>query len=387
MKKFLVTLGYTVGAIVLLYIILTAIRLFEPEKQLNIYVLDKTVTNFDRQEHRSFTWLLNRFRYVNPDGKPYSYKKDYYGFFPVNLDEEVFDFKSLRINEVDAFASSYDIAYYADCYGVYSFEWYKGKSKPIRSQKVYGGLNQNDYLLLKGMLDRGKLVIAEYNMFSTPTNSLVRNKTEELFGIGWSGWTGKYFASLNPASDMGPPDWMPNLFESQHLGAWPTDKAGIVLISNDGLIEVLVEGLHLNTAMPKLIATNDAMQQYGVASNIQYTNWFEFIDANSNEVPASFTLDVTDEGKRVLDKLSLKATIPAVIKGTQANFYYFAADFAQNPVVMPTSRIAGGLTINRFLTGFGSSYESMFYYRFYAPLMSSILNDYYITIQSAKEGE
>ncbi|MBN1990285.1 MAG: hypothetical protein JW783_12865 [Bacteroidales bacterium] len=377
MKKFLVTLGYIVGAVVLLYLILASIRLFEPRKQLNIYVLDKTVTDFSRQEHRSFNWILNRYRYVNPDGKPYSYKKDYYGFFPVNLEQEVFDFRSLRINEVDAFAASYDIAYYTDCYGVYSFEWYKGKTKPIRSQKVYGGLNQNDYLLLKGMLDKGKLVIAEYNMFSTPTNSLVRNKTEELFGISWLGWSGKYFSSFSPTNEQGPPEWMPNLYESQHLGAWPTDKSGVVLISNDGLIEVLIDGVHLNAPFPTLVATNDATQKYGIASNVSYTNWFEFIGANSNEVAASFNLDITDEGKRILAKLNLDATFPAVIKGAELNYYYFAGDFAQNPVCMPASRIAGGLAVNRLFTGFGTSYESMFFYNFYAPLMSTILNDSY----------
>lgn len=63
--------------------------------------------------------------------------------------------KGIRISEVDSFANFFDAAYLADCYGVQSFEWYKGKAQPTISQKVYGGLNQNDYLFIKNMLEKG----------------------------------------------------------------------------------------------------------------------------------------------------------------------------------------------------------------------------------------
>ena len=311
-----------------------------------------------------------------------SYKRDYYGFFPVDIDNEIFDFKSIRINEVDAYAAAFDVAYYTDCYGVHSFEWYKGKTKPIRSQKVYGGLNQNDYLLMKGMLDGGKLVLAEYNMFSTPTNALVRNKTEDLLGINWSGWSGRYYSTLDVNSTYGPPPWMKNLYESQHMGVWPINETGIVLINNDGLIEVLILGTHLNSAIPIINSTNEAIARFGIKQNILFEQWFEFINPKNNWVHASFTLDVNPKGMESLTRIGLTNQFPAVIEGSSSEkFFYFCGDFAENPAQMCTSKIFGGKAINHFLYRFNATNRVNFFTRYYTPLINSILDEYYLTLE------
>lgn len=385
MKRIVIIIGICLGTIAFAYFALRAIWSFKDKKVLNIYILNKTVTRYDRHEHKSFTWLLNNARFVMPDMKSYSKTKDYFGFFPVDIENEVFDFKSVRINEVDGYAAAFDVAYYADCYGVHSFEWYKGKTKPIRSQKVYGGLNQNDFLLLKKMLETGKLVLAEYNMFSTPTNALIRSKTESLMDIGWTGWSGRYFPTFDVTSEDGPPEWMKNLFESQHMGVWPADQSGIVLLNNDGLLEVLVMDKHLNSSVPIIESTPEAVSRFGVKEKVPFVQWFEFISPGGNKIPASIKIDVNPEGQKVLSRIGLSATIPAVIEHSgEHKYFYFCGDFAENPAKMWTAKMAGGKSLNHFLTRFGSPEQANFFKYFYSPLTNTILTEYYNSKQNGK---
>lgn len=349
----------------------------QPKKKLNFYILDKTVVKNDRPEHKAFTWLLNNNRYVGPDESAYSASTDYWGFFPIDLSNQIFDFKAIRINEVDAYAAAYDAAYYADCYGVYSFEWYKNISQPIHSSKVYGGLNQNDYLLLKKMKENGKLIIGEYNMFSTPTNSLIRTKTEGLFNIMWTGWAGKAYKNLDPALPNGPAEWMPNLYESQHLKPWPKESQGIVLVSNDGLIDVLVLNESLKSLSPSILATSIGQEKYGLPNSLTYGCWFEFVVPSvSAKVYANYRIDLTEAGIEQLSKHGLSGQFPAVIQAMENEpTFYFAGDFAENPVVSFTAKMSFGKQLNRLFSK--QTEKTIFFDTFYTPLIENILSDYY----------
>lgn len=380
MRRIILIVGMSGLLIVSLYLFLRAKWATTPKKILNILVVDKTVSNYDRTEHKSLFWLLNNKRFVLPNSMAYNYKSDYYGFFPVDIDNEVFEFKSVRINEVDAFAAAYEAMYLADCYGVYSFEWYKEKKNIIRSQKIYGGLTQNDYLLMRKMLEKGKLVIAEHSLFGAPTNSLTRSKTESLLGVNWLGWAGKYFETLNVNEPNGPPEWMKNLYEAQHKGFWPENAEGIVLVSNDGLIELLQQGIHLKMAFPMLVSANDIQKKYGVTESIAFDQWFEFVNALGNEIVSSFYLNVNPEGQSVLNRLGLTSSFAAVIKGKNQNYYYFCGDFTDNPCSMFTAKLAGGATLNGFFLNFTNSQGAKFFRKFYSPLVENILNEYYTSL-------
>lgn len=379
MKKLLSIIGWIAGCLIILYFLLNFIWFFSNKKHLNVYILDKTVTSNDYPEHKSFVWLLNNLRYVRPDNKKYSVEEDYYGFIPVDLKNDVFDFKSIRINEVDATAAAYDAIYYTDCYGVYSFEWYKGKAKEVHTQKVYGGLNQNDFLLLKKMKESNKLIMAEYNMFSAPTNALVRSKTEALFDINWTGWTGKYFTSFNPQEHYGPPEWMPNLYESQHKEPWPIEKSGIILLNNDGLIELLITEEHLNYSKPRIISTQDGMSKYGIPATADFDQWFEVVlPGKDTEIPASYTINTTEKGLKVLEKIGIPQQFPAVVRISNSNTYYFAGDFSENPARMFTAKIQWGRWVNYSLYKYTDKSKIYFFHYFYSPLIKNILNDYYL---------
>lgn len=377
MKKLIKWVSSVLILVLVLIISLFVIWSLQSKQKLNIYILDKTVVRNDRPEHKAFVWLLNQNKYVGPDGKAYSASRDYWGFFPIDLKNEIFDFKAIRINEVDAYAAAYDAAYYTDCYGVYSFEWYKNITQPIHSSKVYGGLNQNDYLLLKKMKDSGKLIIGEYNMFSTPTNALIRNKTEVLFNLMWTGWSGKAFKNLDPALPYGPAEWMPKLYESQHLKPWPKQSQGIILISNDGLIDVLELNESLKTLIPIIEATSEGQKHYGLPKTSAYNCWFEFVVPSVvAKVYANYTLNLTEAGTEQLAKHGLSAKFPAIIQAKENEpTFYFAGDFAENPVITATSKMAGGKFLNKLFSK--KTDKTVFFNTFYTPLIENILDNYY----------
>lgn len=374
MNKTLKFIGYAFALLLLLLGLLYAVWLLKPKHKLNLYIQDKSVTAMDRPAHKSLVWLLNHKRIVKPNGKMYSNTKDYFGFYPINIKESTFELKGIRISEVDSFANFFDAAYLADCYGVQSFEWYKGKAQPTIPQKVYGGLNQNDYLFIKNMLEKGKLVIGEYNMFNAPTNALVRSKTESLLNIIWQGWAGKHFSKLNPSSSDGPPEWMKNLYETQHLDEWPTNAGGIVLINNDGHIELLIEEQHLNKNLPTIETEQNIANHLGVNVKVPFDQWFEFISAENNITLANLCIDVNEQGLAKLESLGLQPIIPAVIEGSEGNnFYYFCGDFAENPVSLWTAKLWGGQRINHILYCRKNYARVKFFNEFYSPLIESIL--------------
>lgn len=357
------------------YLILNAIWAFKPQHTLNVFILDKTVTTPACPEHSSLTWLLTHLRVVGPDAKPYRTRSDYWGFMP-RADQQ-FDFKTIRIHEVDAYAAAFDMAYYADCYGVYAFEWYKDfKARDLSSSKVYGGLNQNDFLLLKKMHEYGKLVIGEYNMLNAPTNALIRNKAEELFNLRYSGWSGRYYASLDTSQPAGPPLWMVNLYEAQHLKPWPNDSQGIVILSNSGSIDLLLLDTDLQQPMPIIEATELGISSYGLPAQIAYPGWFELMTAGNDALcPATFRLHTTEQGSKHLEQLGLPSQFPAVIQAqADSPTFYFCADFAENPTIPFCSKLHGGLWFNKQLIG--TEAEANFFANFYTPLMQHLLAQY-----------
>lgn len=359
------------------YFALRLIWCFQPKHEVNVFILDKTVTQASCPEHSSFIWILNNLRIVKPDKSAYKVKTDYMGFFPIDIEEEIFDFKTVRINQIETFAETNDMAYYTDCYGVLAFEWYKNfKPQKAPTSKVYGGLNQNDFLLLKKMNDLRKLVVGEYNMLGSPTNALIRNKVEKLFNIEWSGWTGKCFFNLDPNGADGPAEWMPKLYESQHLKPWPVDGQGIVLINNDGLIDVLLLGDDLNSPIPTISITDEQQNRYRLPKETSYTGWFEFVTEGSEAlVPATYRLNITAEGANHLAKIGVLANFPAIVQArADEPTFYFAGDFADNPSGRVFSKIYGGKYVNQLFAGDG--YQKSFFANFYYPLIKGLIVDY-----------
>ena len=351
--------------------------LVQPKEKLDIFILDKTVPTKSRKEHSSFHWLLTYNKVSNSKGELYKIT-DYYGFFPESYSKSDFDFKSLSIADVNSISDSIDMAYYTDLYGVYYNNWYRKNSPQVSpKQKVYGGLNHNDYLLLKELKKKKKTIVTEFILLDKPTSDLVRKKTENLFDFYWEGWVGRCFSSLDTTENRDFPTWITQLYKQQNKGEWPFTKAGIVLVHKFGKVVVLEESKHLNHPCLS-IETNETFQnKYKLPAKLNYCYWFDIVSTGeTNTIAAKFNIDANSKGDSLLNRYSLKSSFPAVLAHEKEyRFYYFAGDFADNPVVKETAYFKGVETIERLINSDRSCSRRNFFWEYYIPLMEGIMEN------------
>jgi hypothetical protein len=359
---------------------------FQPKKELKILILDKTVPTYDRVNHRSFNWILTHEKYVKGNKKRYDYKKDYYGFFPLKPErKKEYKIKRIRLSQVIALADSFDMTYFTDTYGVFFNDWYKGISRTRKSRKIYGGLNNNDYLFLKEMNDRNKLIISEFNTLIYPTDPLERTKVEDLLGIRWTEWVGKYFSSLDSVKNPDLPVWVLDRYRKQYHKPWTFKKGGIILVNqNDNLI-VLEDERDLDFDVPFIYSTPMGMEKYGLPYKVPFPYWFEIMEARDNKIVANFKNHVNQHGDSILVANAIPNEFPAVMASGNAHpHYYLAGNFASNPVQMRTSYFDRYDDFSKAIGFVFLSKERYFYWHFYEPLMKNILDQYYNSIKEKK---
>jgi hypothetical protein len=377
-KPLLITL--IILAVLLLIPAISFIRwAFQEKKPIDVVILDKTVPTLDRLGHRSFIYTLTNSRFVRGEkGGSYSASRDYYGFEPLRpVREKQFRKKDFRLTELIELADNNDALYYTDTYGVFFNDWYQGIKKTRRSRKLYGGLNNNDYLLLVEMKRRDKLVLLEYNTFDYPTAGLEKFKTEELTGVISSGWMGQYYKALDTVSQHAVPAWMPALYRKQTGEPWTFTKAGVVLLKENGII-VLEEGRHLTSALPVIRTNSTEAGIYGVPETVTFTNSFDIIDPGLNTVVSEFVLNTTAAGDTLLLENDLTAIFPAVTREPlQQRTYYFAGDFANNDIPFWTARLRNiQKTGKAFLYSDNVNDPRRFFWLYYKPLITNIFSKY-----------
>lgn len=344
-----------------------------PKRPLSVYVLDKTVPTDDYTEHKALFWVLNNNKIVKENNELYQVQKDYLGFFPLNKEEQLFEIRTTNIDAVEATADANDMCYYADTYGVYYNQWYKHNNKaPQRSGKVFGGLNNNDYLLLKAFKERNKLIIAEFNLYNGPTTNLVRAKVEQLLGLQWSGWTGKYYPNLDTTMQNTVPTWIVDRYKDQHEGVWPFDGSGVVLVHKYG--KILVLDYRRGEGKPRIISDPEMAARYNVPQSIAFERWFDisYVTDTTHKTIASFQLQGTPSDS-LLTPMGVSKQFPAIIhQSDRYQLYYFAGDFADMHVPMWSSKVAGADHLHKL---FGGS-AKQFMWDYYLPMMDKILTDY-----------
>ena len=376
----------TVKTIVIILLILCLIPIaswliwnIKPSKPINILVLNKTVLGLERKEHRAIFWLLLNDKFVKDDNKVYRMEKDYYGFHPIRpLKSRKYEVKRIKLEEINDLVSNFDMAYYSDTYGVFFNEWFRRQSGQGKGTLIEGGLNNNDYLFIKGLHDQGKLLIAEYNFIAPPTIQLVRKKAEELLGIKWTNWTGRYINELDPAKSKDLPDWIVGIYKKRNDGEWPFTGAGIVLVNEPAQqVAVLQADKHLENGVPEIQTTGYGLESYQLPENVHYPHRFDIMEEQSNEVIAEFKLHVNIEGKAVLDEFNLPSRFPAVLESnTGSPFLYLAGDYSDYPVRMWTAKLQGIRTFEKVFYTNKENSTSKFYWTYFVPLLSQVLTNY-----------
>ena len=346
---------------------------FQDKKLAAVYILDKTVPDASCSEHKSFNWILNYYKYADRNSKLYSYKKDYYGFFP--LHDHQYSIRSLRLYEALSIPDDLDMVYYADTYGVTYKDWFNRPPDKLHSPLIYGGLNQNDYLLLSEMKRKNKLIITEFNTLASPTSDLIREKTETLFDFNWTGWVGCYYSSL-ASSNNNLPSWITAQYEQKYQKKWLFKGAGIVLAHEKGDIIVLDSKTCLSQSYPKIITGRYGQETYHLPPYQNYSFWFDIVKTGtSNRVVSSYKLCTNSKGNQLLLQFGLSSEFPAVIEHLDGyKFYYFAGDYSSRNIVYGTSYFKGFPHLAKAFYLSSSASKKAFFWRFYMPLVHSILD-------------
>lgn len=361
-----------------------------PKRKLVVAIVDKTSFANKGQEHRSLIWILNHDRFSLTKHELYHVSRDYYGFFPMKAERfRIEGLERFSGDQLKQLSSDCDLTYYTDTYGVYGNEWYLNRTAIPKPALLYGGMSQQDVDFLSYMKGRRKLIIAEFNDIAPPTQADIRDQFESLFGIRWTGWTGRYFVSFDTAKNKKLPHWLVQNYIKQHSGKWPFHKSGIAFVSLNDEVVVLEDSTDLSNPIPHILTFIYGQKKWGLPKKIKYNNWFDIIDITdtSNHAISAYDISANKEGMQQLNKYNIPARFPAVIMHDNNSypFYYFCGDFSNNPVEIATSYFKG-ISFFRWLMYNTDNPEERksFFWNFYKPLVSHILNDYYHRIHSSE---
>lgn len=380
MKKPLLIVLIILAAILALPVINLLRWTFQTKKPMGIIIVNKTVPTLEREKHKSFNWVITNDRFVKKEKKKsYSYTKDYYGFVPTRpVRERLWDKNEYRLADLAELPEISDAIYFTDTYGVFFNDWYQGINKSRKSRKLYGGLNNNDNLLIKEMKDRNKLIILEYNSFDYPTAEYESYRIQERLGIKYLGWTGCYFASLDTTSENFP-IWMTSQYRKQYKKPWTFNKPGVVLLQDKAII-VLEEGslLEAGKALPYITTDSTYANKWNMAKSVPFDKWFDIVDPQLNTVISKINLSTTPLGDSILLGYGLSSVIPAVIQDPQMQrTYYFSGDFTSTNVPVWTSRFLGVNKLGRLIYSKKEDDPRRFFWLYYKPLIEGIFNEYY----------
>lgn len=316
--------------------------LAKPSTTLKVVMLDKTAQDFSNIEHRAFTWVLNHAKYVKEDGEEYNQRIDYLGYFPSPRNLLITnDLKNSSPELIDSIADYIEVGYFIDTYGSYYEDWQdRVKDIPKRGQ-IYGGLESEDVSLMQSLMDRKKLVLAEFSIFGSPTPEVIRSRAEELLGIHFTGWVGRYYEELDTALNTELPHWIPELYTQQFNEPYALSGPGVGFFNEDGRILVLSSSEMVHPV--PIIETEEALaESLGVDAFIRYPFWFEVgqIDTSARVV-SQYRIYANPEGASKMRALGIPQSFPAVIAKPDWRTIYMAGDFTDNPIAIYSSHFEG----------------------------------------------
>ncbi len=346
-----------------------------------VAIVDKTVMTSDGQEHISLTWILNHERLTKTSKKRYNISHDYFGFFP--QDNEKFRLKGLErfsSSQLTQLSEDADLTYFTDTYGIYKKEWYNEHNDQRSSGILYGGLSDKDLDFITLMKAKHKLIITEFNTIGSPTTPENRSKFEKMFGMHWTGWTARYFDSLDTLKNTELPKWLIKNYKRANSNKWTFRRAGIAFVSDFDQVVILEDTTHLTNDLPMIVTTKYGVEKYGLPERIKYPFWFDVIVPDHKFVQnvSNFEISTNANGKAELKKYGIPLSFPAVLehKGNDYRFYYFSGDFCDNPLSMTSSYFKGIEFFKFMLYDTEDNMErKSFFWNFYKPLITTILKD------------
>jgi hypothetical protein len=355
-----------------------------------IAIVDKTSFNDKGLERISLDWILNNEKFSKTRQKTYDRKKDFYGFLPdSNGQYQLRGLENLSRKQLEYLSTICDVTYFTDTYGIDEDHVAPIDQSNKSSAKTVGGMSEQELDFLQMMKNKGKLILSEFNDIGSPTSAPVRERFESLFGIHWTGWAVKYFDNLDTAKNKGLPTWLPKDYMRQHDNEWPFKHSGIVLINQTGQVEILDNDKELNYPTPRIRTFQYGQEKFNLPHFTNYPYWIDIITFNDtiNHAVSAYEIRANEQGNKKLQQLGIPNRFPAVImhNGTDYKFYYFCGDYSDNPISYFTSYFKGVTTVDWLFYDVSKLDDrTSFFWRFYRPLVSNILNDYYHQIKAGK---
>jgi len=356
------------------------------DRSLRVLIYDMTVPYPTYDEHNSFSWVLIHHKYTSQHqlNNPAT---DYKGFFPLKDFKFVTkDFSQLSTELVQQVADSLDVVYYTDTYGVFSNEWLKNRDINEKSVKIYGGLQKNDLVLIKRLQESRKLLLAEFNFLASPTEYGVRKEAERLLDVTWTGWAGRYYDTLDTLVNEDIPQWAKRLYRKQYGKSWDFHEAGILFVHESDKLVVLEMDTTLKEEVPWIYTSPYGQQTFGLPEEITYPYWFDIMESGaSNRIVSKYKIYASESGKQLMNQFGIPDVFPCVIENREKNYYYFCGDFCDNPIYLETAKLTGSSFVhNFFYDKYNYIDRTPFFWHFYRPMVSSIMEEYYLKLQKPK---
>lgn len=346
-----------------------------PELPLGVAVVDKTVPFMNRRNHRGLFWLLGQNKFV--DGglagqeRWYMYDRDYIGFFPVELSEVDFErvengngptaegepaeagdqqpagaaaaaepdpgqppetttgtiraIGSWKSTLLDAeLLADRDVLYLADTYGVYTGDYTQfgeGWASTMHTEKIFGGMEEQEAAAVEQFAAEGKLIVAEFNCFASPTPDDIRARMEHVLGVSWTRWIGRYFLDFSDVKDV--PYWLLELWEQESGRTWDLTGSGYMLCRDESAeFIILKDGEDVMPRHGMKLVPRPLFMERDVLQGVKpctFAYWFDIVEPGPNtETLADYDFHVTPQGQAKLEEHGLKSVFPAIMRTQQA---------------------------------------------------------------------
>jgi len=364
---------------VLIPLLSYGIWVFIPKKNLAIIVIDKTVNGPELVEHSSFYWVLEHLKFTKQNQEFYDRKIDYLGYFP-GLEKskpEIRDLSGFSSDMIKERVSDLDLIFITDTYGVMTSPGEKIRSTGEKPKKIYGGLDSDDIQLIREAKVQEKTIIAEFNTMASPTIKKNRTEFENLMGIQWTGWIGRYFEEMDTLINNDIPGWMSYEYKKQHNGNWLPKGPGLIFIHEDGKVEGLTFETDYQNKIPLIRTQRINPLSKLLPEIVPYPDWFDVVLIERDyQVISYYDINPTSEGLEKLRSMGLPRFFPAAIvkNNGKGKMYYLAGDFSDLRIQLGSPRFSGlpffwkGLHIVSDYTD-----RESFFWNYYYPLTSQIL--------------
>ena len=354
----------------------SAIWYVTPNKDVRIRVVDKTVPHPNYREHATLFWLLNHLKTSPPghDGK-WVVDRDYVGYHPTEGSECVGTREPLVAGDL----FQIDLLFVADTYGVYTLDiegCLEQKAALDYSREQFGGFADEEAALITEFAARGGMVFGEFNTFASPTHGSARRALEDLFGVRWTLWSGRYFEDLANEDDV--PVWARRNWLKQYGEPWAFTGPGFLFTHEDETLFVLEAADDVATGglLIHNVAPRDPLLR-GTYDTTPFLYWFDVLEASPDvEILSEYRMRTTPAGRKKMRQFGVPLIFPCVLRAsTDPLRLYFAGDFSDNLLVTSPYNLAGWAWARRegFL-GRDVETEKAFFWRYYVPLVGNALS-------------